>query len=145
MTSGTSGAARSKVRIDSRKNRSVLLNPKITKAAARARTTNILKGGIPDVKMQSVWQGRKGESLKKGIMGMAAVAQIPTELYYKLQKMDPYKLADMYSKNDFIFEVFYSYEGLNETSQGFMPNKDAKVDDTLFLIEQYERLYGALR
>lgn len=143
VTSGSGkGAARSKVRIESRKGRSVLINPKITKAAARARTTNIVQGHITDIRIQTVWQGKKGESLKKGILGMGQVAQIPSELYSKIEKLDPYKLADMYQKNDFVFEVFFSYEGLNETSQGFFPNQDAKVDDVRFLLENYERLYG---
>lgn len=61
------GIARAKADIVSRKGRQVLLAPEITRAAARARTTQIVKGGYKGVQMQTVWQGKKGEGLKKGI------------------------------------------------------------------------------
>ncbi len=135
------GLARSKVAVESKKGRQVLIAPEITRAAARARTTNLIKGGYKTVKMQSVWQGKKGQGLKAGILGMAQTLQVDAETYAKLESMDPYKLARMYEDNDFIFEAFFQYEGINTTSQGVMVNEGAKADDVSLLIESYDRLF----
>lgn len=92
--------------------------------------------------MQTVWQGRKGEGLKKGILGMAQTVQVDAETYAKLEAMDPYKLAKMYEENDLIFEIFFQYEGINTASQGIFVNEGAKDEDIKLLIESYDRLFG---
>lgn len=136
------GIARAKADVVSRKGRQVLLAPEITRAAARARTTQIVKGGYKGVQMQTVWQGKKGEGLKKGILGMAQTLQVDAATYAKLEAMDPYKLAKMYENNDLIFEAFFQYEGINTTSQGVFVNEGAKSEDVKLLIESYDRLFG---
>lgn len=142
MAAKRPGISRAKVSVESRKGRQVLIAPKITRAAARARTTQIVKGGYKSIPMQTVWQGRKGESLKKGVLGMAQTVQVDAETYAKLEAMDPYKLAKMYEDNDLIFEVFFNYEGINTTSQGIFVNEGAKDEDIKLLIESYGRLFG---
>lgn len=136
------GIARAKVAVESRKNRSVLIAPKITRAAARSRTTQLVKGHYKTVAMQTVWQGRKGENLKKGILGMAQTLQVDAATYGKLENMDAYKLAKMYEDNDLIFEVFFQYEGINTTGQGVFVTEGAKSADVELLIESYNRLFG---
>ena len=142
MAAKRPGISRAKVSVESRKGRQVLIAPKITRAAARARTTQIVKGGYKSIPMQTVWQGRKGESLKRGVLGMAQTVQVDAETYAKLEAMDPYKLAKMYEDNDLIFEVFFNYEGINTTSQGIFVNEGAKDEDIKLLIESYDRLFG---
>lgn len=136
------GIARAKADVVSHKGRQVLIAPQITRAAARARTTQIVKGGYKGVQMQTVWQGKKGEGLKKGILGMAQTLQVDAATYAKLENMDPYKLAKMYENNDLIFEAFFQYEGINTTSQGVFVNEGAKSEDVKLLIESYDRLFG---
>lgn len=135
------GITRAKVQVESRRGRSVLIAPKITRAAARARTTQLIKGQYKSVPMQTVWQGKKGEGLKAGILGMAQTIQVDAETYAKLESMDPYKLARMYEDNDLIFEAYFQYEGINTTSQGVYVNEGAKTEDVKLLIESYDRLY----
>lgn len=141
MAAKNKGLARAKVTVESRKGRQVLIAPKVTRAAARARTTQIVKGGYPTIKMQSAWMGRKGEGLKKGILGMAQTLQVDAETYAKLESMDAYKLARMYEDNDLVFEAFFQYEGINTTSQGVFVNEGAKDEDVALLIESYDRLF----
>lgn len=137
--------ARSTVEVESLKRRKVLIAPEITKKAARAKTTQIVKGSFKTVQMQFAWEGKKGAGLKAGILGMAQTVQTDAGRYAKLERMDERKLAKLYENNDLVFEVFFSYEGINTTEQGVFINEGAKTDDIDFLIEQYERLYGALR
>lgn len=134
--------SRAKVAVESLKRRQVLIAPKIARAEARRRTTQIVKGGYKGIPMQTVWQGRKGEGLKKGILGMAQTVQVDAETYAKLEAMDPYKLAKMYEENDLIFEIFFQYEGINTASQGIFVNEGAKDEDIKLLIESYDRLFG---
>lgn len=135
------GVARAKVTVESRKGRQVLIAPQVTRAAARAKTTQLVKGSYKTVKMQSAWMGRKGEGLKKGILGMAQTLQVDAATYAKLESMDAYKLARMYEDNDLIFEAFFQYEGINTTSQGVFVNEGAKDEDVKLLIESYDRLF----
>ncbi len=135
------GIARAKVTVESRKGRQVLIAPQVTRAAARAKTTQLVKGSYKTVKMQSAWMGRKGEGLKKGILGMAQTLQVDAATYAKLESMDAYKLARMYEDNDLIFEAFFQYEGINTTSQGVFVNEGAKDEDVKLLIESYDRLF----
>lgn len=137
------GIARAKVTVESRKGRQVLIAPQVTRAAARAKTTQLVKGSYKTVKMQSAWMGRKGEGLKKGILGMAQTLQVDAATYAKLESMDAYKLARMYEDNDLIFEAFFQYEGINTTSQGVFVNEGAKDEDVKLLIESYDRLFSS--
>lgn len=135
------GITRAKVQVESRKGRSVLIAPKITRATARARTTQLVKGHYRSTPMQTVWQGKKGEGLKAGILGMAQTIQVDAETYAKLESMDPYKLARMYEDNDLIFEAYFQYEGINTSGQGITINERAKTEDVKLLIESYDRLF----
>lgn len=136
------GIARAKVDVTSRKGRQVLIAPEIARAAARSRTTKLIKGSYKSIPMRSAWQERKGSGLKAGILGMAQTLQVDAETYAKLESMDPHKLARMYEDNDLVFEVFFQYEGINTTSQGVIVNEGAKSEDVNLLIETYDRLFG---
>lgn len=126
------------------KTRKVLQNPKQAMAAARAKTTRQLRlGGYTGDRLDAE-TAKQAESLKNGIMGMAVRANFSQEIYDKLNAMDADKLRSMYDNNDLIFEVYFQYQGINREGSAWTVTQGAKDRDALFLIEQYERLYGTL-
>ena len=75
---------------------------------------------------------------------MAARANMDGEIVGKLSKMEPEKLKYLYDNNKFVFDVYFQYEGINYTGSTYQVIGDAKDSDARFLIEQYERTFGAL-
>lgn len=121
------------------KTRFVLENKALAKRTARARQGS----AIPKDKF-ATWNNslhkRKEtpQALKNGILGMAKSSGVTdTELFRKLNELDPDKLQEMYDQDSLIFEVAYSY---NETGD---PLSD-KEGDLQYLVSVYEERYGAL-
>lgn len=114
-----------------------LENKELAKRTARRRQQG---SAIPKDRLDG-WANRpasaSGESLKKGIIGMAKRAGIANaELFRKLNAADPAKLQEMYDKDELIFDVAFTY---NE--DGSFGDKEGDLD---YLISVYEEKYGAL-
>lgn len=109
--------------------------------AARKQTLLINR----DADIEAAGVKSRGEALKEGIMGMADVALLPDEVAAKLEAMDPTKLDALYQNNDIIFEVYFDYGGIDKGDNGAnIVDKGKKLSDAQFLIDQYERTFGAL-
>ena len=109
--------------------------------AARKQTLLINR----DADIEAAGVKSRGEALKEGILGMADVALLPDEIAAKLDAMDPTKLDALYQNNDIIFEVYFDYGGIDKGENGAnIVNKGKKLSDAQFLIDQYERTFGAL-
>jgi hypothetical protein len=117
-----------------------LLDPKAARAAARGRQTRLIEEGVSlegaDLK--------RGENLKNGITGLANKAQVSDEQMAKLERMEPEKLDALYQHNKFVFDVYFNYSEVSTDQSGALMYGPGKSSDVDFLIEQYERLYGAL-
>lgn len=125
------------------KTRKILQNPAQARAAARAKTTKSLRQGYTGKRLEAA-DLQAADSLYNGVMGMAVRGNFGQEIYNKLAAMDPKKLLDMYDKNDLIFEVYFQYTGIHKEGSYWTDPQGAKDSDALFLIENYERLYGPL-
>ena len=96
-----------------------------------------------------------GANLKKGIEGMALraglVAGVDDVLYSKLLAMDEGKLAQLYARNELIFDVAFNYGGSVDESPMDQRNPRArnvipgKKSDLEFLVEQYEKAFGVIK
>jgi len=86
----------------------------------------------------------EGQVLKKGIIGMGTRAVAPDWMMEKLQKMDARYLQGLYESNKLLFEVYFSYEGI-EYYDGVFEVDDQKLEDIELLIREYERVYGPIR
>lgn len=139
-------AARKSVEVESEgvRKRSILLDAELTRSVARGQTTKLLKGFYMPGKGSAEYQ-HQANSLKDGVMGMAARANLDGELVTKLKQMEPEKLKYLYDHNEFVFDVYFQYEGINWTGKTYQVLDDAKEADARFLIEQYERAFGLLR
>lgn len=125
------------------KQRFALKNKTRARMAARGLTTKALND-VTRTKMQMAELGETSESLKNGLLGMVTRVQPSQEVADKIAAMDPAKLADMYARNKAVFEVFFSYEGINyEPGYGYMVDV-SKLEDFDLLVESYERLYGSI-
>ena len=123
--------------------RQILLDAELTRRVAKGQTTKMLKGFYMPGKGSAEY-ARQADSLKQGVIGMAARANMDAEIVSKLNKMTPEKLKYLYDHNEFVFDVYFQYEGLNYTGSTYQVIGDAKDKDALFLIEQYERAFGKL-
>lgn len=123
--------------------RQILLDAELTRRVAKGQTTKMLKGFYMPGKGSAEY-ARQAHSLKQGVIGMAARANMDAEIVAKLNKMTPEKLKYLYDHNEFVFDVYFQYEGLNYTGSTYQVIGDAKDKDALFLIEQYERAFGKL-
>lgn len=128
------------VKSASGKARKSLTNKGIATRTARQR----LGSAIPPEQIEG-WVNRSvpgnGIALKEGIKRMATEARLSTadqELYNKLQRMDPDKLQYLYERDDLIFDVVFSYDENGQVGAG-------KRDDLRFLVDSYEKAFGALR
>jgi len=117
-----------------------LLDPKAARSAARGRQTRLIQEGI-DLSNADL---RRGENLKNGVLGLANKAQVSEEQMAKLQEMDPEKLDAMYQGNKFVFDVYFNYSEVSADESGGLKYGPGKASDIDFLIEEYERAYGAL-
>ena len=118
--------------------RTALVNPRTARKVASQKTRRLIERdrvGIVEIDY------KRGEKLKEGIEALADRAEdVTDEQRYKLSQMDPSKLDAMYQQNDLIFEVYFQY---NQSPEG-AKMLDSKNSDVQFLIDQYEKMYGAL-
>lgn len=117
-----------------------LLDPRAARAAARGRQTRLIDEGM-DLSGADI---KRGQHLKNGILGLANKAQVSEEQMAKLQKMEADKLDAMYQGNKFVFDVYFNYSEVSADESGALKYGPGKSSDVDFLIEQYERAYGAL-
>lgn len=131
-------------KVDVGRGRFALKNAIRARQAARRRDTNLLKqGGVP---RRRPFEGyltdhETGESLKAGIIGMAVRANVRQEQMDLLEAMDPNNLADWYAVNPTAFEIYWSYEHIEDLG-GYYVVGDEKKEDIDFFIEEYYRLFG---
>lgn len=133
--------------------RFALQNPRLARKVARQKQGRLIQRDMFDDWVNRSPKGN-GESLKKGIMGMAdthaGLTIEDSELYYKLSNMDPNKLQAMYERNELIFEVAFNYGGASSDGamdqRGFGANEviPGKAQELEFLVEQYERAFGPI-
>lgn len=131
------------IEVEAGRQRQILLDVGLAKKAARSKTTQLKKGYYMPGKGSAEYQ-RQATSLKNGVLGMGTRANIDAELYDKLLKMDESKLKYLYDHNEFVFDVYFQYEGINYADGQYTVLEGAKEADTRFLIEQYERAFGKL-
>lgn len=128
--------------------RTVLLNPKASRTAAKAATTRMLnRGWIGAPGKPPVYSPSESNALKEGVLGMAVRHDVSSEQQAKLEAMDPEKLSELYRGNRFVFEQYFDYGGISQQGEGgpyvISENRRAR-GDVDFLIEQYERVFGTL-
>lgn len=126
------------------KGRYELLEHRKAIASAKGRTTKQLKLGDSGLDYRPTASLIEGQVLKRGVIGMGTRAVAPDWMMEKLHKMDPRYLQGMYESNRLLFEVFYSYEGI-EFYNGVYVAGDEKLEDIELLIREYERVYGTIR
>ena len=137
-------AARKTVEIQAGgRTRQILLDVDLARKVAKGQTTKMMKGFYIPGKGSAEY-ARQADALKSGVIGMAARANMDSELVAKLNRMEPDKLKYMYDHNEFVFDVYFQYEGINYTGSTYQVIGDAKDRDARFLIEEYERAFGKL-
>ena len=137
-------AARKSVEIQAGgRTRQILLDVDLARRVAKGQTTKMMKGFYMPGKGSAEY-ARQADALKSGVIGMAARANMDSELVAKLNRIEPDKLKYMYDHNEFVFDVYFQYEGTNYTGSTYQVIGDAKDRDARFLIEEYERAIGKL-
>ena len=122
--------------------RKKLIMADTARSQARRKQTILLER---DTDIEASGLASRGDALKEGILGMADVSLMPDSVVDKLKAMDPAKLDALYQNNDIIFEVYFDYGGIEKGDNGAnIVNTGKKLSDAEFLIEQYERTFGAL-
>ena len=121
-----------------------LLHRRKAIAAAKGRTTVQTKFGATGLEWRPTGSLIEGQVLKKGIIGMGTRAIAPDWMMEKLQKMDARYLQGLYESNKLLFEIYFSYEGI-EYHDGVFEVEDQKLEDIELLIREYERVYGTIR
>ena len=123
-----------------------LLNPRATRRSASAKQAYLIRQEFDN----SIMDLERGEALKQGVEGMANMVAmdgvITQEQLEKIQAMDAGNLQVMYDANYLIFEVYFNYGGISESSQypGAKTVDQSKASDIQYLIEQYEKTFGAI-
>ena len=119
--------------------RKSLVNQPLARSAAKGITTKKAKTFV-----QTKIDDDKANALYEGVQSMAIVMNAPEEIAEKLAKMDPQKLGNLYKLNSRIFEVYYSYTGIDfQPGFGNVASTD-KWEDAEFLINEYEKVFGEL-
>lgn len=150
--SQTATKSKARTRINA-KGRYQLVNPSATKKIARQRQGRAIgRGAYAD------WinppSPNTGANLKKGIEGISLRAGLTAEddvLYQKILHMDESNLAQLYARNDLIFDVAFNYGGSNsetpmdQKNPGAKPPIPGKKADLEFLVSQYEKAFGPIR
>ena len=137
-------AARKSVEIQAGgRTRQILLDVDLARRVAKGQTTKMMKGLYMPGKGSAEYASQ-ADRLKAGVMGMAARANMDSEIVAKLNRMEPDKLKYMYDHNEFVFDVYFQYEGINYTGSTYQVIGDAKGRDARFLSEEYERAFGKL-
>jgi hypothetical protein len=121
-----------------------LLHHRKAVAFAKRGTTIQTKLGETGLDFRPAGSLIEGQVLKKGIIGMGTRAVAPDWMMEKLQKMDARYLQGLYESNKLLFEVYFSYEGI-DYHDGVFEVDDQKLDDIELLINEYERVYGPIR
>lgn len=112
----------------------------LTRQAARARSTQLIRSGMAN---RPVTSQEGGASLKNGILAMGRRGHVDAETMQKLENMDEDKLANLYNNNDFVFEVYFQYDTVIHTKdREIIVTEGGKQRDADFLIEQYEKVYN---
>lgn len=118
--------------------RKKLINVKAARTAAKAKTTRLARKGL----FTRGYSKEEGAALKKGLEGMARRANLDEETYNRIMNMDEKALAALYQNNDIIFEVAFSYSGIEtDPDTGAYITDESKLAEFDFLIEQYNRLF----
>ena len=94
--------------------RQILLDVDLARKVAKGQTTKMMKGFYMPGKGSAEY-ARQADALKSGVIGMAARANMDSELVAKLNRMEPDKLKYMYDHNEFVFDLYFQYEGINYT------------------------------
>ena len=135
-------AARKSVEVQAGgRTRQILLDVDLARRVAKGQTTRMMKGFYMPGKGSAEY-ARQADALKSGVIGMAARANMDSEIVAKLNRMEPDKLKYMYDHNEFVFDVYFQYEGINYTGSTYQVIGYAKDRDARFLIEEYERAFG---
>lgn len=94
----------------------------------------------------SLGDAEEGENLLRGVAGMADTIrdQLTDEQYYKIMSMEGEKLSALYQNNKMVFEVYYNYGGISKDSSGANVVDASKGKEAQFLIDQYEKFFGAI-
>ena len=137
-------AARKSVEIQAGgRTRQILLDVDLARRVAKGQTTKMMKGFYMPGKGSAEY-ARQADALKSGVIGMAARANMDSEIVAKLHRMEPGKLKCRGDHNEFVFDEYCTYEGINYTGSTYQVIGDAKDRDARFLIEEYERAFGKL-
>ena len=137
-------AARKSVEIQAgNRTRQILLDAELTRRVAKGQTTKLMQGFYMPGTGSGEYERQPG-ALQSGVIGMAARANMDSEIVAKLNKMERDKLKYLYDHNQFVFDVYFQYEGINYTGSTYQVIGDAKDNDARFLIEQYERAFGTV-
>ena len=137
-------AARKSVEIQAGgRTRQILLDVDLARKVAKGQTTKMMKGFYMPGKGSAEY-ARQADALKSGVIGRTARANMESEIVVEMNKMEPDKLKYMYDHNEFVFDVYFQYEGINYTGSTYQVIGDAKDRDARFLIEEYERAFGKL-
>lgn len=119
--------------------RKSLINQSLARSTAKGITTKKAKTFV-----QTKIDDDKANALYDGVQSMAIVMNAPEEIAEKLAKMDPQKLGNLYKLNSRIFEVYYSYTGIDfQPGFGNVASTD-KWEDAEFLVHEYEKVFGEL-
>ena len=119
--------------------RKSLINQSLARSAAKGITTKKAKTFV-----QTKIDDDKANALYEGVQSMATVMNAPEEIADKLAMMDPQKLGNLYKMNSRIFEVYYSYTGIDfQPGFGNIASTD-KWEDAEFLIQEYEKVFGEI-
>lgn len=120
------------------KGRKSLIDAKAARSAAKAKATRLQKRGL----YTRGYSEEEGAALKKGLEGMARRVNLDEETYNRVMAMDEMALAALYKNDDIVFEVMFSYSGIEtDPDTGAYVYDDSKRAEFDFLIEQYNRLF----
>lgn len=124
--------------------RQSLANPEIARKAAKAATTRAINRGWTVAGKPPIYSGAEAEHLKTGVSNMMSrIDPTDASMKAKIEAMDADKLATLYRNNKFVFEVYFQYEGIQRKGNTYTA-EPSKKKDAQFLIDEYERAFGAL-
>lgn len=124
--------------------RQALANPEIARKAAKAATTRMLnrRAGWAEYGKPPITSPGEDAHLKEGVIGMAERVNASAEQLQRLREMDQSKLSELYRNNRFVFEVVFSYEGIEKNPNGSLSVDPSRLQDIDFLIQEYDRAFG---
>lgn len=116
--------------------RFILQNKDLARRSAKGQITRAINKGLAPAH-------GGGQELKFSIEKMGERLNLDSETMDKLRAMEPEKLQALYDSNDLVFDVFFSYEGVDDRGD-FITVDSGKQNDADFFIQQYERAFGRL-